>query len=230
MSKLYVMTTITNRHQKKKFEKFFKKNNLPLLISILAKGTATNQILDDFGLEESEKLLLLTTISDATWIDIKKKLIIDMQIDAPGAGISFIVPISSIGGQRTMQYLLQEQPFDKEEETTLKDTKYELLVAICNQGYTDRVIDASRAAGSGGGTIIHAKGTGMEIAKKMLGVSFTAEKELVLIVTMKEQKNAIMKSIMRKTGLDSKEKAIIFSLPVTSTAGLRTIDNIESIE
>ena len=30
-----------------------------------------------------------------------------------------------------------------------------------------------------------------------------------------------MKAIMEKTGLDSREKAIVFSLPVTSTAGLR---------
>ena len=65
----------------------------------------------------------------------------------------------------------------------MKDTDYELLVAIANQGYIDTVMDAARAAKAGGGTVIHAKGTGMELAKKYLGVSLVEEKEVILIVT-----------------------------------------------
>ena len=41
----------------------------------------------------------------------------------------------------------------------MKDTKYELLVVIANQGYTELVMDAARAAHAPGGTVIHAKGT-----------------------------------------------------------------------
>ena len=33
-----------------------------------------------------------------------------------------------------------------------------------------------------------------------------------------------MKAIMEKTGLGSKEKTVIFSLPVTDTAGLRILE------
>lgn len=47
----------------------------------------------------------------------------------------------------------------------MKDTKYELLVAIANQGSIDNVMDAARSANAGGGTVIHAKGTGMEKQK-----------------------------------------------------------------
>ena len=34
-------------------------------------------------------------------------------------------------------------------------------------------------------------------------------------------KNAIMKSIMDHAGLESKARSVVFSLPVTDTAGLR---------
>ena len=44
----------------------------------------------------------------------------------------------------------------------MKDTRYDLLLVIANQGYTGSIMDAARAAGAGGGTVIHAKGTGME--------------------------------------------------------------------
>ena len=51
------------------------------------------------------------------------------------------------------------------------------------------------------------------------------EKEIIYIVTKTEQKNAIMSAIMKEAGLDSKAKAITFSLPVTDTAGLRLIED-----
>ena len=145
-------------------------------------------------------------------------------IDVPGTGVSFIVPLSSVGGRKTLQFLVNEQEFEKEEETTMKDTDYELLVAIANQGYIDTVMDAARSAKAGGGTVIHAKGTGMELAKKYLGVSLVEEKEVILIVTKSREKNQIMKAIMEQAGLDSKERTIVFSLPVTSVAGIRMLE------
>ena len=106
----------------------------------------------------------------------------------------------------------------------MEDTEYELLVAIANQGYIDTVMDAARSAKAGGGTVIHAKGTGMELAKKYLGVSLVEEKEVILIVTKSREKNQIMKAIMEQAGLDSKERTIVFSLPVTSVAGIRMLE------
>ena len=75
--------------------------------------------------------------------------------------------------------------------------------------------------GTGGGTVIHAKGIGMEKAEQFLGVSIAAEKEMIFIVTKSKGKNEIMKAIMEQAGMNSKAKSIVFFLPVTSTAGLR---------
>ena len=47
------------------------------------------------------------------------------------------------------------------------------------------------------------------------------------MVTRREGKNEIMKAIMDKAGLESKAKSIIFSLPVTETAGMRLIEDSE---
>ena len=108
----------------------------------------------------------------------------------------------------------------------MKDTKYELLVVIANQGYTDIIMDAAREENAGGGTVIHAKGTGMEKAEKFLGVSLVNEKEMVFIVVKSGMKNRIMKAIMDKAGLKSKAQSIMFSLPVTSTAGMRLMEEV----
>lgn len=106
----------------------------------------------------------------------------------------------------------------------MKETKYELLVVIANQGYTDMIMDAAREANAPGGTVIHAKGTGTEKAEKFLGVSIAAEKEMIFMVARKEGKNAIMKSIMEKAGIHSEARSVVFSLPVTETAGMRLIE------
>ena len=55
-------------------------------------------------------------------------------------------------------------------------------------------------------------------------MTLAAEKEIIFIVTKKEQKNAIMQSVMQKAGMQTRAKAIVFSLPVTSTAGLRLLE------
>ena len=96
---------------------------------------------------------------------------------------------------------------------------------IANRGYIDLVMDAAREAGADGGTVLQAKGTGMEHAEKFMGVSLDAEKEMIFIVTRTEQKNSIMQAVMEKVGVESKAQAIVFSLPVTDTAGLRLIED-----
>ena len=231
MSRLYMMVTITDRNRKKKFEEFYKKNEHMVFFTTLGRGTANSEMLDYFGLEESEKVVILSVVTEETWKKLRREMIVKMQIDVPGTGIAFIVPLSSIGGEKTLHFLIQSEEFEREEESTLKETEYELLVAIANQGCIDTVMDVARSVGAGGGTVIHAKGTGMETAEKFLGVSLAAEKEIILIVTRKKQKNAIMKAMMEQTGLASKEKTIIFSLPVTSTVGLRMyIDEMDMDE
>lgn len=221
MSKLSMMVTITNRNMKNRFQEFYRENEQSTVFWVLGKGTADSAILDYFGLEASEKLISLSIVTDEMWKKLKRGLIVHMQIDVPGTGIAFTVPLSSVGGKKVLQFLIQDHDFVKEEETVLKDTEYELLIAIANQGSIDTVMDAARSARAGGGTVIHAKGSGMESAKKFLGVSLASEKDIILIVTKTKEKNQIMKAIMDQTGLDSNEKAIVFSLPVTSTVGLR---------
>ena len=132
-----------------------------------------------------------------------------MRIDVPGTGIAFIIPVSSIGGKRALQFLTEHQTFALKEESTLKDTCHELLLVIANQGHTGSIMDAARAAGAGGGTVIHAKGTGMEGAAHFMGVELVNEKELVLIVSRTTLKNQIMQAIMQGAGPKREHRVLL---------------------
>lgn len=224
MGNIYLMTTIVDRKIVNKYSDLFEENNLHVMYLTLGYGTAANEILNYLGLDSTEKAVIFSVLEEESWINTKKLLQKKLQIDAPGGGIAFIVPLSSIGGKKTLQFLLESQDYQKEEESTLKETNHELIIVIAEQGYTDMIMDAAREAGAYGGTVIHAKGTGKEAAEKFLGVSLATEKEIIFIVTKTEQKNPIMQSIIQNAGTNTKAKAIAFSLPVTDTAGLRLIE------
>lgn len=230
MSDVYIMTTIIDRKNSKKYIDLYKKDKLEVMYITLGEGTARGDILDYLGLEASEKMVIFNFVQQHDWMLTKKDLQRKLQIDAPGEGIAFLVPLSSIGGKRTLQFLLDRQELLESEESTLKDTTYELIVAIADQENLEMVMDAARGAGAYGGTVIHAKGTGMEYAEKYLGVTIAAEKAMIFIVTKKDQKNSIMKAIMEQAGMQTPAKTIVFSLPVTDTAGLRLVDLDEENE
>ena len=225
MGNIQLMTTIVDRKIIERYLELYRENDLNVMYITLGYGTATNEVMDYLGLDSIEKAVVMSVVEEETWTTVKKQLQKKLRIDAPGGGIAFTVPLSSVGGRKTLEFLLEKSDYEKQEESTLKNTDYELIVVISQQGYTDIIMDAARAAGAYGGTIIHAKGTAGEVANRFMGVTIADEKEIVYIVSKSAEKNAIMKAIMEKAGLNSKAKSICFSLPVSDTAGLRLLED-----
>ncbi|MCI8539713.1 MAG: P-II family nitrogen regulator [Oscillospiraceae bacterium] len=224
MGALYWMITVIPRGRAEAFLTHYLSQGKGVNLVCLGMGTASDAMMDSFGLESREKTVAFTVVTWESWRSLKRTLRTEMELDRPGGGITFLVPMSSVGGRKTLEFL-SGQPYAGGEESQMKDTKYEMIIAVANQGYMEPVMTAARGAGAGGGTVLHAKGTGMEEAERFFGVSLAAEKEMVFIVTRSEQKNAIMQAITEQAGMHTKAKAIVFSLPVTSTAGLRALED-----
>lgn len=227
MSTLSLLVTVISRNFTKKFIEFYQEMAMPVSVITLGTGTASSEVLDYFGLDGSDKSVMFHLVTDEKWQEVKRQLRRRMNIDIPGIGIAFLVPLSSIGGTKALRYLTAGQEYVKGEESTLKDTKYELLVTISNQGYTETIMDAARKVHAAGGTVIHAKGTGSHLAEKFMGVTLVPEKEMIFIVVRSSQKNDIMRAIMDEAGTGTKAGAVVFSLPVTDTAGLRMMEELE---
>ena len=222
---LYLLFTILGRDRLPALIRLYRSHELYVNEIALGRGTATREVLNTFGLEREEKVVCMTVLTRPVWRSVKHDLIRKMRLDIPGTGVAFTVPMSSVGGPRELAYLTDGLHYERGEESTLKQTDTELLVVIGKQGYNDLIMDAARAAGAGGGTILHAQGTGTERAEAFLGISLASEKDVVLIVTKAAQKNAIMRSIMEKAGAKTKAQAIVFSLPVTDYAGLHFVED-----
>ena len=97
---------------------------------------------------------------------------------------------------------------------------FELIFTIVNAGYTDLVMEAAKAEGATGGTVINGKGTGNEAMEKFFGITIQPEKDIVLILIPKNLKDAVLKAISRDAGFDTKGQGIAFALPVDEAVGL----------
>ena len=49
--------------------------------------------------------------------------------------------------------------------------KHEVILCIVNNGFSEAVMDAARAAGAQGGTVIHARGTANKEAEQFFNIS-----------------------------------------------------------
>ncbi len=230
MNHLYWLITIVQRSDMEEYEGFYLEHGVDVTYSVLCNGTAREKTLSVLGIEKTEKAMLFAVVNGITLKKLCRALTVEMKIDLPNRGVAMAVPMSGIGGMRTMEYFTagQEQPPEEREENYMQ-SEHELIVAIYEKGYTDLVMDAAREAGAGGGTTIRAKGTAASAAK-FFGLSIAEEKEIVFIVSNSDRRKEIMKAIMQKAGIDTKAHAVVFSLPVSGTAGFRFADAVDKEE
>ncbi len=227
MSELCFTVCITPRSSFTAVAGIYKKNTIPFNTVALGRGTASSELLNMMGLDDTEKVICFSVMTGSIWKAVKKALQRELKIDVPGAGVAFTMPLAAVGGKTALRVLTHNTDFTRGDESELKDTEYELIITVCEQGYSQKVMDAAKKGGAGGGTIIRARGTGTHTAEQFLGITLTGEKDMIFIVSRASGKAAIMESIVREAGPDTRAKAVAFSLPVTDTAGLRLLEENE---
>ena len=214
----YIMTVI-NPEALQKLVDICTELAMPIPIALHGRGTAVQSMRELLGIDSTEKWIVFSVASEEKTKEYMKRLRRTLYIGVPGHGIAWAVPIKSVGGGKTLAYLNDGRQDAR--YTPDFNFSYELIVAIANEGRTDAVMNAARAAGAGGGTVLHAKGTGGTRGEKFFSVSLADEKDMIYIIAHKDEKAAIMRSINEQAGPGTKAGAICFSLPISSVAGLR---------
>lgn len=224
---LYQLLAVVDRETEPRLEGVFTSAGTVVGLSQPASGTAGSEILKHFGLASTEKRIVMTVATGAQQrmiFQMARKL---LYLDIPGNGILAAIPIKAVAGRQTLSYLTDSEITGG---TPSMDFEYELIVVVINAGYADTVMDAAREAGAGGGTVLHAKGTGSMRGEKFYNMRFADEKDMVYIVAHKSEKAAVMKAVNQKAGPDTEARGICFSLPISSVMGLRSrvMDDAES--
>ena len=226
MSAVNLMVLIIPRELTDGYGIFLRDAGLRSLFSFPCEGTAGSGVLASLGLEKNEKTLIWSMMDGDGAKKLMNRCVTDMGLNMPGNGIAMRIPVQAAGGETALKALTQNMPVRREEGTRM-DQKMEfpcvLITAICENGHHAEVMAAARAAGAGGGTVVHAKGTAGAAGEKFRGISLAEEKDMVLILAARKDRDAIMRAIMDRAGIDSPAHTMTFVTPVEEVAGLRSI-------
>lgn len=199
----------------------FLKSALPIEYRLNGQGTASSEIMDTLGLGTADKGILLSTVPQSFGQTMLELLHTKLRLDAVNSGIAFTIPLTGVSKLllRMMDQTAQDTDNGKDEQP-MPTSKYVLISAIVNRGFSGEVMDAARAAGAGGGTVLHSRSIGSEDAKSFWGLSTQEEKEIVLILADHQKKTDIMSAISQSCGMHSDAEGVVMSLPIDSVMGL----------
>jgi len=105
----------------------------------------------------------------------------------------------------------------REEIIVLTDAM--LITCVVQRGAGQTVVDAAMEAGAQGATVFYAQGTGVRDKRLgVLGVTITAEKEVVLIAVPSDQADHIFERMYLAAKLDTPGMGMMYMSPLEKMA------------
>lgn len=104
----------------------------------------------------------------------------------------------------------------------MSDKQYQVIVCIVNNGFADEAMDAARAVGARGGTVMSARGTANIEAEKAFQIQIQPEKEMIMILVSEDIKEDVMHALYRSVGTHTPAHGIAFAMPVDDVVGIGT--------
>lgn len=220
LERIKLVVGIVKRDEGARLVSFFRSHKLHYDFICLGQGTADSEVLDVLGLEDKEKDVVLTMAPVSKIPMLLTKAAQTFRFAAPGQGIIFTLPLSSVSA-RIPQILCKPENMNGIEESTLNTEKqYRLIVIVCNRGNSDIVMEAAKGAGARGGTLLHARRAGFEDVENFFGFTIQPEKDVVAILAEKFQCKGIMEAVTKAAGIQTECRALTFALPVDEIMGM----------
>ncbi len=204
--------------------KIYNQQSIPVSLVTHGHGAADSEMLNYLRFGENKKCIIISLMTAERAGRFILSAEEQLQLSEPGRGIIFSVPISSMTAFLAELIRRDGEKYtenSKESEQKMSaDYQHELIVAIITKGFFPEVKAAANSAGAKGGTLIHSLGLGGKEAQKFLGISIQPEKDVILIIVRRQEKNKVMKAIADAAGISTQGRGIIFSVPVDSAFGL----------
>jgi nitrogen regulatory protein PII len=135
----------------------------------------------------------------------------EMSLHKKNSGICFISPANDIpGGGQSASIVSEEQ----------EAFMYNAIYTIVQKGMAEDVVEAARAAGARGGTIINARGSGVNDTMTVFAMPIEPAREIVLILAGRDSTEAIAAAIRKRVDLEQHGAGILFILGVSEAYGL----------
>ncbi len=217
---LQKLTLILSEHQCHKCISLIKEHGIRGGIALIGRGTVSSAVLNLLGIKNQRKDILHFLIRKEKVAEILACLDQKLLLSKPGHGIAYTTPVLRVVGLPIKEK--DHQGIATNTSPSMEEGKcmFKKLTVIVDRGMADDVMDIARKAGVRGGTILHGRGVGAEIATNLFGVEIDPEKELVIILMPDHLIDPVVQALSRELQLDEPGKGILFVEPVLETMGL----------
>ena len=100
--------------------------------------------------------------------------------------------------------------------------RFKLIIALVNDDVTDNILDASRAAGATGATVINnARGEGIKQSKTFFGLTLETQRDVLLLLVEEHLSREVLEKISDVGHFDdSPGTGIAFQIDVEDAVGI----------
>lgn len=183
-------------------------------MAFVGSGTISNHILELLGITETRKDIVIAIAPKDTQDSFFAEFAKEFKLSTLHHGIAFAMPAN---------YFYRIDGTEYNPEKTGKgenNMNYEAIYIIVNRGSIDAIVETAQEAGATGGTVLHGRGTSKTEKIRFFDMDVEPEKELLLILSKKENTQKIITAIREKFQMDDYGKGIIFVSEVAQTIGL----------
>ena len=200
----------------------FDKAAVPIQYQLSAVGTATGEILNALGLASTPKSVLVGMMPAPFADEMLRRLRKSLKLYMPGNGIAFTTALTGATNhaRRMLDTLNTSIAEGDKDNMSHSETKYALIAAVVDRGFSDEVMAAAKDAGARGGTVISSRRTTGAQAAQLWGLSLQEEKDAVLILAPAEHKTEMMQAIAKRCGIATEAKGLILSMPIDGVVGI----------
>lgn len=85
-----------------------------------------------------------------------------------------------------------------------------LITCVVQRGMADKVVKAAMEAGAEGATIYYGRGRGVREKIGFIGLFIKPEKEVILIITKKQETDAVFEAAVKAANLNKKGQGFAF--------------------
>lgn len=205
---------IVNCETASRLIKYAKQHGINGATVFMGTGTVHRGVMSFLGLSDVRKEIVLMVAEKNAAYQAVEAISREFEFNKPNHGIAFTMSVCGLSGSSSMSCDINLTRGDD------GNTMYNIITAIVEKGKAEDVIDAATEAGSKGGTIINARGSGIHETSKLFSMEIEPEKEIVLILSEAELTETIVSSINGRLKMDEPGNGIIYVQTANKTYGL----------
>lgn len=215
-NRIMMLFSIIGRGKGKKYMDMLCEKGIAFHMQTTACGTAPTEMMDIFGLGNTDKDVIISFASEALVNSYVEDITKNVASSSEYGGLMMCFRLSAINRltAEVVNRTNRENPEKGVAKKMANTHKQQMILISVNQGFTDQVMQTAKAAGAMGGTILRARLAAAENLEQYGDISAQEEKEIIAILAPAGVASNIMEEVNKAHGFHTEACGMVTALPV----------------